>query len=83
MKTYRRWPVRFVEGRGCKLVDADGKVYLDLVAGIAVASTGHCHPDVTKAIVHQAGRLVHVSNLYETDPAVLLAERLARRSSAR
>ena len=77
IQTYRRWPVRFVEGRGCTLVDEDGKRYLDLVAGLAVASVGHCHPAVTAAIARQAGRLVHVSNLYETEPAALLAERLA------
>ncbi|MDQ4024911.1 MAG: acetylornithine/succinylornithine family transaminase, partial [Actinomycetota bacterium] len=77
MDTYRRWPVRFVSGRGATLVDEHGKEYLDLTAGIAVASTGHCHPAVTAAIREQAGRLVHVSNLYETDPAAALAERLS------
>jgi acetylornithine aminotransferase len=77
METYRRWPVRFVEGQGCTLTDADGRTYLDLVAGLAVTSVGHCHPHVTDAIARQAGRLVHVSNLYETEPAAALAERLA------
>lgn len=77
MQTYRRWPVRFVEGRGCTLTDADGKTYLDFVAGLAVVSTGHCHPVVTDAIASQTSRLVHVSNLYETEPAEILAERLA------
>ncbi|HEV2756333.1 MAG TPA: acetylornithine transaminase [Actinomycetota bacterium] len=77
MDTYRRWPVRFVSGRGATLVDGSGKEYLDLVAGIAVVSTGHCHPVVTAAIQEQAAKLVHVSNLYENDPAVALAERLS------
>ncbi|HEX2296335.1 MAG TPA: acetylornithine transaminase [Actinomycetota bacterium] len=77
MQTYRRWPVEFVEGRGCTLVDAGGKRYLDLVAGLAVASAGHCHPRVTEAIAAQARRLVHVSNLYLTEPAQRLSARLA------
>ncbi|MFN2587219.1 MAG: acetylornithine transaminase [Actinomycetota bacterium] len=77
MGTYRRWPVRFVSGRGATLVDADGREYVDLSAGIAVVSTGHCHPAVTRAIQDQAARLVHVSNLYETGPATALAGRLA------
>ena len=77
MDTYRRWPVTFVEGRGCTLTDSDGKQYLDLVAGLAVTSVGHCHPAVTSAVSEQAGRLVHVSNLYETEPAARLALRLA------
>lgn len=77
MQTYRRWPVRFVDGSGCTLVDADGKRYLDFVAGLAVVGVGHCHPEVTDAIARQAARLVHVSNLYETEPAAVLAERLA------
>lgn len=77
VQTYRRWPVRFTSGSGCTLVDAGGKEYLDLVAGLAVVSVGHCHPQVTRAIVEQAARLVHVSNLYETAPAEELAKRLA------
>ncbi|MDQ3957192.1 MAG: aminotransferase class III-fold pyridoxal phosphate-dependent enzyme, partial [Actinomycetota bacterium] len=77
MPAYRRWPVRFVEGRGSTLVDSGGREYLDLVAGIAVVGVGHCHPRVTGAIHAQSSRLVHVSNLYETEPARELAHRLA------
>ena len=76
MDTYRRWPVSFVEGRGARLTDADGKTYIDLLAGIAVTSVGHCHPAVTSAIAEQAARLVHVSNLYENPLSLALAERL-------
>lgn len=76
MQTYRRWPVELVSGSGCTLVDANGKSYLDLVAGLAVVGVGHCHPAVTQAVTEQAARLVHVSNLYETRPAALLAARL-------
>ena len=77
MQTYRRWPVRFTSGSGCTLVDAAGNAYLDLVAGLAVVSVGHCHPRVTRAVAEQADRLVHVSNLYDTAPAEELAHRLA------
>lgn len=77
MDTYRRWPVTFVEGRGARLTDDQGKTYIDLLAGIAVASVGHCHPKVTAAIVQQASRLVHVSNLYENPSSLAVAERLA------
>lgn len=77
MPTYRRWPVEIVSGRGCRLFDSLGRSYLDLVAGIAVASVGHAHPAVAAAIAQQASQLVHVSNLYVTVPQARLAERLA------
>lgn len=76
MQTYKRWPVTFVTGRGATLVADDGRHYIDLVAGIAVASIGHAHPAVARAVAEQAERLVHVSNLYRTEPQRLLAERL-------
>lgn len=78
MPTYRRWPVEFVSGSGCRLVDSEGRSYLDLVAGIGVASIGHAHREVAAAVRSQAARLVHVSNLYSTRPQRALAERLAR-----
>jgi acetylornithine/N-succinyldiaminopimelate aminotransferase len=74
--TYSRYPAAMVKGSGCRLVDADGKEYLDFLSGIAVCILGHCHPAVTSAITEQAGRLVHVSNLYYTEPQVRLAELL-------
>lgn len=77
MQTYPRWPVEFVSGRGCTLYDTDGKAYLDLVAGIAVASLGHSHPALVEAVSTQVALLVHVSNLYETAPQRELASRLA------
>ena len=77
MPVYRRWPVEFVEGQGCTLIASDGSEYLDLVAGIAVASIGHAHPTVARAVSEQMGRLVHVSNLYETRPQIDLANRLS------
>lgn len=73
---YRQFPVVFTSGRGSRLRDTDGKEYLDFVAGIATCNLGHCHPGVTRAIVNQAGRLVHVSNWYYSDVQAILAERL-------
>jgi acetylornithine/N-succinyldiaminopimelate aminotransferase len=63
-------------GAGSKVWDADGKEYIDCVAGIAVCSTGHCHPEVTRAICDQAGRLIHCSNLYYVPGQAELAEEL-------
>jgi acetylornithine/N-succinyldiaminopimelate aminotransferase len=77
MPTYRRRAVEFVRGRGALLYDADGSEYIDLVAGIAVAGVGHCHPRVVDAIERQCRSLIHVSNLYETNPQKRLAARLA------
>jgi acetylornithine/N-succinyldiaminopimelate aminotransferase len=77
---YARFPVEFVAGHGSTLVDAGGNEYLDLLAGIAVCNTGHCHPHVVAAIREQAGRLMHVSNLFWTSQNVRLAERLSAAS---
>ncbi|MBI4794153.1 MAG: aspartate aminotransferase family protein, partial [Deltaproteobacteria bacterium] len=82
MNTYGRYPAVMVEGRGCMLKDEHGREYLDFLAGIAVCGLGHCHPAVTAAIVAQAGRLVHVSNLYYTVPQTELAELLVANSFA-
>jgi acetylornithine/N-succinyldiaminopimelate aminotransferase len=77
METYLRWPIEIVSGRGAYVTDANGNTYLDLVAGIAVSSLGHSHPAVVDAIRAQADRLIHVSNLYATQPQQELAARLA------
>jgi acetylornithine aminotransferase/acetylornithine/N-succinyldiaminopimelate aminotransferase len=74
--TYTRYPAAMVKGAGCRLTDAEGKEYLDFLAGIAVCGLGHCHPAVTAAICEQASKLVHVSNLYYTEPQTELAELL-------
>jgi acetylornithine aminotransferase/acetylornithine/N-succinyldiaminopimelate aminotransferase len=79
---YARYPVAMVKGDGCRLVDADGREYLDFLAGIAVVSLGHCHPAVTEAICRQAGELVHVSNIYYTRPQTELAELLVANTFA-
>lgn len=80
MRTYRRAPVEFVRGEGALLWDAEGREYLDFLAGISVCSVGHCHPAVVEAVREQAGRLIHVSNLFYTEPMLRLAERLSRSS---
>jgi len=80
MRTYKRAPVEFVRGEGALLWDAEGKEYLDLLGGISVCSVGHCNPDVVEAVREQAGRLMHTSNLFYTEPMVRLAERLSESS---
>jgi acetylornithine/N-succinyldiaminopimelate aminotransferase len=78
MATYPPPPVAFVRGQGTALFDADGNVWLDFLCGLAVTGLGHAHPAVTEAVARQAATLVHTSNLFLTEPAVVLAERLAR-----
>ena len=78
--TYVRNPVEFVRGSGCRLWDSDGNEYLDFLAGISVLNVGHCHPRVVQAVREQAGRLIHVTNLYYTEPALRLSARLAQSS---
>ena len=80
--TYARYPIALVRGDGCRVWDADGKAYLDFVAGIAVCALGHSHPRLIRAITAQAQRLLHVSNLYHIEPQARLAELLCRHSFA-
>jgi acetylornithine/N-succinyldiaminopimelate aminotransferase len=74
--TFKRFPIVLERGEGVRVWDADGKSYLDLVAGIAVNVLGHCHPAVVRAVQQQAERLVHISNLYYNVRQVELAEQL-------
>jgi len=78
--SYARLPVVFVRGEGSRLWDADGHEYLDFLAGISVSSVGHCHPAVVRAVQEQAAKLMHVTNLFYTEPPMRLAARLADRS---
>ncbi len=80
MGTYLRNPVEFVRGEGTRLWDSEGHEYLDFLAGISVAQLGHCHPAVVAAVTEQAGRLMHVGNLFYTEPGIRLAQRLSERS---
>ena len=78
--TFTRQPVTFVRGEGVRVWDAEGRSYLDFVAGIAVNILGHCHPAVVNAITEQAKQLIHVSNLYVNPRQVELAELLYQKS---
>ncbi len=82
MKTYGRYPIVPVRGEGCRLWDADGKEYLDFLAGVAVNNLGHCHPKVVKAIQEQAATLIHCSNYYQIPQQIELAELLCSHSFA-
>ncbi|MEA2191665.1 MAG: acetylornithine/N-succinyldiaminopimelate aminotransferase, partial [Solirubrobacteraceae bacterium] len=74
---YARMPVQFVRGEGSRLYDDEGTEYLDFQTGLAVTSLGHGHPAVVEAIREQATQLIHVGNLFYSDPGVRLAKRLA------
>jgi len=82
LPTYSRAPLSFVKGSGTWLVEADGRRFLDLGAGIAVNALGHAHPALTQALTTQAGALWHTSNLYEIPQQTALADRLVAHSFA-
>ena len=82
MKTYGRYPLVAVRGEGCYLWDADGKRYLDFLAGVAVNNLGHCHPRVVAALQKQAAELIHCSNYYHNPSQIELAELLCSHSFA-
>jgi acetylornithine/N-succinyldiaminopimelate aminotransferase len=81
-ETFARAPLSFERGEGCWLVTGDGERYLDFAAGIAVNSLGHSHPHLVAALTEQAGKLWHVSNLYQISGQERLGERLAAASFA-
>ena len=76
LPTYARAPLNFVKGEGTWLIEADGRRFLDLGAGIAVNALGHAHPELVTALSDQAQNLWHVSNLYEIPNQQLLADQL-------
>ncbi len=76
MPNYGVPPTALVRGSGARVWDADGREYLDLIAGIAVSSLGHAHPELVAAVAGQAAKLIHSSNLFLHEPEVRLAERL-------
>jgi acetylornithine/N-succinyldiaminopimelate aminotransferase len=76
MPTYAPAPVTFVRGAGTELWDDTGTRYLDLLSGLAVTSLGHSHPAVAEALAEQSRRLLHVSNLFRTEPAERVAATL-------
>jgi acetylornithine/succinyldiaminopimelate/putrescine aminotransferase len=79
---YARQPVAFVRGKGTRLWDADGKLYLDFFSGLAVNNLGHAHPRILAAIREQSEKLLHASNVYYNEPAALLGTLLTEHSFA-
>jgi len=77
-RNYGRYPIGLVRGKGTIVWDASGKKYIDFIAGLAVDNLGHCPPTVVSAIRKQAGKLLHVSNLYHIEPQSQLAAELTR-----
>lgn len=78
LPTFNRFPIAFIKGKGSRLWDANGKEYIDLLAGIAVNNVGHCHPKVVKAIQEQAAQLMHISNFFVSPQQVALSELLVK-----
>ena len=77
MNTYKRPPVVFTHGRGCRLYDSSGREYLDFLGGIAVNALGYSHPRLVRVIRREAGRAVHVSNLFHNPYQGPLARKLS------
>ncbi|MBM1556183.1 aspartate aminotransferase family protein [Sulfitobacter mediterraneus] len=82
LPTYSRAPLSFVSGQGSWLIEADGRRFLDLGAGIAVNALGHAHPALVEALTVQAGTLWHTSNLYQIPQQQALADKLVDNSFA-
>ena len=82
MNTYARQPLVLVRGEGVTVWDSDGTEYLDFLAGVAVCALGHSHPKVVDAICAQAGKLMHVSNIFHIEPQIRMAELLVAHSFA-
>ena len=76
MPNYGVPPVAITRGRGCRVTDADGREYLDLIGGIAVSSLGHAHPALVEAVSRQVAEVAHTSNLFLHEREIELAERL-------
>ena len=78
MNTYKRPPIVFTRGRGCRVYDSTGREYLDFLAGIAVNALGHAHPRLVRTIRREAGRAIHTSNLFHNPFQGPLAKKLAQ-----
>ncbi|MEW5903861.1 MAG: aspartate aminotransferase family protein [Pseudomonadota bacterium] len=76
MNTYARQPVSFTHGEGAWLIDNNGKRYLDALAGVAVNTLGHAHPEFTARLTAQVGKLIHVSNIYQITEQEQIADKL-------
>jgi len=82
MQSYSRIPLVIDKGRGVRVWDKEGREYLDFISGIGVNAIGHCHPEILRALTHQAKRLLHCSNLYYIEPQANLARALCEVSFA-
>jgi acetylornithine/N-succinyldiaminopimelate aminotransferase len=80
MNTYGRLPIAMSHGRGCRVWDVNGKVYLDALAGIAVNTLGHAHPKLVPALQDQVGKMLHCCNYYHVPDQERLAQMLVERS---
>ncbi len=76
LQNYKQQPIVLERGLGCRVWDADGREYLDLLGGIATCALGHCHPEVVAAVKAQVDKLWHVSNVFYSEPQNELAARL-------
>ena len=76
MPNYGIPPLAITRGQGCRVWDADGREYLDLIAGIAVSSLGHAHPAIAEAVSRQVAAVAHTSNLFLHEREIELAERI-------
>src|SRR6516225_11333900 len=76
MPNYGMPPLAISRGQGCRVQDADGLEYLDLIAGIAVSSLGHAHPAIVEAVSRQVAQVAHTSNLFLHEREIELAERI-------
>ncbi len=77
LPVFKRFPLTLTKGKGSRVWDDKGKEYIDSLAGIAVNSIGHCHPELVREIQHQAENLIHISNFFSSKPQALLAKKLA------
>ena len=82
MNNYNRLPIQLVEGKGSRVYDSKGRVYLDFLSGIAVNALGHCPPELNQALCKQAEKLWHCSNIYWIEPQIELAEMIAENTCA-
>ncbi len=82
MQSYSRIPLVIDKGKGVRVWDKEGREYLDFISGIGVNAIGHCHPEILRALTHQAKRLLHCSNLYYIEPQANLARALCEISFA-
>jgi len=80
LQLYKRYPISLVKGSGVKVYDDTGKEYIDALAGIAVNSLGHSHPEIVETIKSQSEKLIHISNLYYNEVQSKLAEKFTKES---